>query len=319
MLMQEHRYVIIGGATRAATTSLYIYFADHPEVCASNIKETRFFLDTDYPLPAKFHSEDGLENYETYFNHCPGFPLRLEATPDYLYSPGTPQKIKQSLPTVKIIFILREPIDRLISWYRFAKQTSRLSAQVSFEQYVYLQLKKDTCSGPAEQHMRSLEQGRYSTYLKNYFDLFERDHLCIVQYEQLQYDPVAFLEEICLWIGIDAGLYKNYHFKAFNRSQPMRNSSLHNVYVRFIRALQMRVHEKPKVRSVLRYLRRRLEPLYLQLNRSHDEQLVISDQIKKLLEDYYSEEPSKLAGLLGWKKFSWETPEVMAVQTKTQS
>ena len=62
--MATHHYIIIGGTTKAATTSLYFYLADHPNVCASNIKETRFFLDADYPLPVKYRLEDGLEKYE---------------------------------------------------------------------------------------------------------------------------------------------------------------------------------------------------------------------------------------------------------------
>jgi hypothetical protein len=317
--MQEYHYVIIGGTTRAATTSLFIYFGEHPEVCASNIKETRFFLDSDYPLPVKYRLEDGMDKYEKYFNHCRKRPLRLEVTPDYLYSSGTPQKIKQCLPNTKLIFILREPIDRLVSWYRFAKQTARIPEQISFEEYVHLQLQTGGHDGPLEQHMRALEQGRYSAYLKNYLDLFERDHICIVQYQQLYNNPATFLEGICLWIGIDACFYKNYHFKAFNRSQPMRNSSLHNAYVKFIRALQIRLHEKQNIRLVLRYFRKLLEPLYLRLNRRHEEPLIISDTVRNLLEDYYGDEPAALASLLGLEKFFWETSEEMSFREQAHS
>ena len=89
----------------------------------------------------------------------------------------------------------------------------------------------------------------------------------------------------------------------------MRNSTLHTAYVTCIRALQMRVHNKQKIRFFLQYLRRRLEPLYLRLNRRHDEKLIISDQIRNLLEDYYNDEPAALASLLGLKNFSWETSQ----------
>lgn len=80
--MNEHRYLIIAGTTKAATTSLFNYLADHPEICASNVKETRFFLDADYPLPAKYRFEDGLDKYELYFVHCSASHIRMEATPD---------------------------------------------------------------------------------------------------------------------------------------------------------------------------------------------------------------------------------------------
>lgn len=309
--MREYRYVIIGGTTRAATTSLFVYFNDHPAVCASNIKETRFFLDSDYPLPVKYRLEDGLDKYEKYFNHCRNLSLRLEVTPDYLYSSGTPQKIKKCLSDVKLIFILREPIDRLISWYRFAKQNARLPAQMSFDEYIYLQLQGSGQDRSTEQHMRALEQGRYSTYLKKYLDLFEHDRLFIMQYKLLEDDPTRLLTEICLFIGIDPALYQKYRFRTFNSSQAMKSSNLHHVYVKLIQSLQMRVHDKKEIRVILRYLRRRFEPLYLRLNRCRNEQTVISDSVRKLLNDYYRDEPAALASLLGWEKFSWEASEKM--------
>ncbi|MEW6715877.1 MAG: hypothetical protein AB1345_00005, partial [Chloroflexota bacterium] len=89
----EKRFLIIAGTTRAGTTSLFKYLSDHPDVCAASVKETGFFLDADYPNPppTKYRAEDGLSRYESYFSSCPEKPVRLEATPGYLYSPGAPQ------------------------------------------------------------------------------------------------------------------------------------------------------------------------------------------------------------------------------------
>src|SRR3712207_1668459 len=101
--VKEHSYLIIGGTTKAATTSLFSYLADHPQICASSLKESRFFLDADYPVSSKCRFEDGLDKYDELFQHCRDDRLlRLEATPDYLYSAATPQKIKFSLPKAKL-------------------------------------------------------------------------------------------------------------------------------------------------------------------------------------------------------------------------
>jgi len=100
--MSQGRYLIIGGTTKAGTTSLHAYLNDHPQVCASSIKETRFFLDRDYPLEAKYRSDDGLEYYEEYFAHRGAAAVRVEATPDYLYSPGTAARLAAALPQAAI-------------------------------------------------------------------------------------------------------------------------------------------------------------------------------------------------------------------------
>ena len=96
----EERHLIIGGTTKAATTSLFNYLGTHPAICASSVKETRFFLDGDYPLPSKYRAEAGLERYGEFFRSCHADQWRLDATPDYLYSPGTPGRLRESLPSL---------------------------------------------------------------------------------------------------------------------------------------------------------------------------------------------------------------------------
>ena len=187
---QANQFLIIGGTTKAATTSLYYYLADHPSVCVSTLKETRFFIDEDYPVsPLGAKWADGIDKYEEFFNNCPNIGcLRVEATPDYLYSSGTPKKIKKSLPNAKLLFILREPVSRLISWYKFAKQKAHISEQMSFDEYVEKQLKGGQFEKAKQAKLESsqnnfipqyyflsaLEQGCYSTYLQQYFDILGR-------------------------------------------------------------------------------------------------------------------------------------------------
>src|SRR5262245_41423321 len=123
-LFSDQRFLIIGGASKAGTTSVFDYLAKHPQICPSRAKETRFFLDEDYPQPSeKRYYRDGPEAYLSFFAKNGGREAdwRLEATPDYLYSPNTPRLIRQTLPNVQFIFILREPCSRLLSWYRFGQ------------------------------------------------------------------------------------------------------------------------------------------------------------------------------------------------------
>ena len=63
---------IIAGAPKCGTTSLFYYLSSHPEVCSSNIKETRYLLDKDDALFNKKRNYyiDGIEGYKHYFKHC---------------------------------------------------------------------------------------------------------------------------------------------------------------------------------------------------------------------------------------------------------
>ena len=60
-------YLIIGGSTKCATTSLFNYLGDHPEICPAIYKETRFFLNPEYPVERRFAHTNSLSEYNNLF------------------------------------------------------------------------------------------------------------------------------------------------------------------------------------------------------------------------------------------------------------
>jgi hypothetical protein len=303
MNVKEYKYLIIGGTTKAATTSLFYYLAEHPEVCAANYKEVRLFLSKDYPLPSKFRFEDGLEKYANFFNHCDDDKLRMEATPDYLHSQGTPLKIRESLPNSKLIFILREPISRLMSWHRFSQQYGLMPKKTSFDEYVELQRRKgETMSG---QHLLIMEQGRYSVFLKPYYEHFGRDRIHVVFYEDLAESPEAVLRDVSIFTEIDPDFYANYDFKVHNRTLAMRFPALHKLYWTIRFRVRQHTHDKPAIHGVIRRARLIFEPIYLYFNSRSLNKTGISESTRQMLEDYYRGEVQALEELTG-KKVPWE-------------
>ncbi len=169
----DYHYLIIGGTTKAATTSLFTYLADHPAICAATYKETRFFLSSDYPLPSRYRYKGDIEEYNLLFSDSDETQLRMESTPDYLYCEEARERIAASLPSAKLVFSLREPISRLISWYRFAKQIGKLPQTLSFDAYVELLFTSTNHHNETEeQHLQTLQQGCYTVYLEHYFNRF---------------------------------------------------------------------------------------------------------------------------------------------------
>ena len=202
----KYQYLIIGGTTKSATTSLYYYLADHPEVSVSTLKAPRFFIDEDYPVPpvsAKWNV--GSQDFSAFFKE-PEAKCRVDATPDYLYSSGTPKRIRSMLPGAKLVFLLRDPITRMVSWYKYARQRADIPEGMSFADYVETQLERGYFEEAKENRLKidsgqdkeanarlhnvpdayffsALEHGNYATYLRPYFDTFVADNIRVYFYE----------------------------------------------------------------------------------------------------------------------------------------
>lgn len=306
----DYHYLIVGGTTKAATTSLFTYLADHPAICAATYKETRFFLSTDYPLPSKYrYREDeqggNAEDYDLLFPNSDEKQLRVESTPDYLYCAKARERIAAALPHVKLVFSLREPISRLISWYRFAQQIGNLPKTLSFDAYVELLF---TPTAQEEQHLQTLQQGCYTIYLEHYFNQFGSEHIHTLFYEELAAQPSNVMSNLCSFAGINADFYNDYAFKVTNRSENMRNSELHRKYrdIRF--RLRQWTHNKPIIHTPLRTIRKTIEPFYLRLNTRPNQKIEMSEETQHRLIDYYKPDVHALSKLIG-KSPPWNLSE----------
>ncbi|MDE0327054.1 MAG: sulfotransferase [Candidatus Poribacteria bacterium] len=305
--VRDYHYLIVAGTTKAATTSLFAYLADHPAVCAATYKETRFFLSDAYPLPSKYRYKGDAEEYNLLFSGSDETQLRMESTPDYLYCEKARGRIVEFLPYAKLVFSLREPISRLISWYRFAKQIGKLPQTLNFDAYIELLFSSVDCHREnEEQHLQTLQQGCYTIYLERYFKQFDPACIHVLFYEELAAQPLNTMTELCNFADIDADFYSDYAFEVTNRSQKMRNSELHRKYRDFRFRLRQWTHNKPIVHIPLRTIRRTIEPLYLRLNTQTDEKTQMSEETRHRLINYYKPDVHALGELIG-KPLPWET------------
>lgn len=304
-------FAIVGGSTKSGTTSVYHYLKSHPEVCVSSLKETRYFLDDDYPLPAKYHfSRDGIRRYLSYF-HDPDRVKKVwvEVTPDYLYSSGTPGSIKRTLPEPKIIFLLREPVSRVMSWYRFALQNGFIDPEITPDEYVQRQL-----DGKAsrQQCWLTVEQGRYSDYLAEWFVFFRPEDVKIIFFEELVTDPLGQMKSLAEFLGIFPDYYNSFDFQPYNQTVSVRFPKLHHTYRRVQRLVKGLIFPYPKVYAVLRDIRRSgLEPLYTKINRqSTAPEFQFSLVTLQALYEYYGPSNEKLVKMVNRSlPNAWAIPE----------
>lgn len=319
--VSDYQYLIIGGTTKAATTSLFSYLSDHPNICPASYKETRFFLSFDYPLPSKYRFNGDVEEYNQLFSECEEYQIRLESTPDYLYCSSALGRIAELLPNAKLIFSLREPISRIISWYRFAVQIGRLPNNLSIDEYVdrlfeiserkqKYDFTQDNGSDSNEnidckQFMQVLPQGLYAAHLKRYLDRIEENRIHTIYFEDLSSNPLNVMKDLCDFAEIDPSFFDDYTFQVTNRTETMRNADFHQKYRSFRFQVRRWTHNKPVIHKTLRAMRRGFEPLYLRLNTRPAENVILSNDTRQRLIDYYRNDVYDLVELLG-KEPAWE-------------
>jgi hypothetical protein len=196
-------YLIIG-AHRAGTSSLYTYLRRNNHVGPASRKEVHFF---------DFHYHRGLDWYRRQFpsvitkrlaERRHGLPfLTGEATPYYLVHPRAPQRVHETLPSVKLIALLRDPVARAYSHYqqqcRFGNET------LPFEQALEREFDSaDEGMDPGLDFRRFsyLERGIYADQLERWLSLFPRDRLLVLSSEDLFHDPSSVERTACAFLRI---------------------------------------------------------------------------------------------------------------------
>lgn len=296
MSVNDHSYVIIGGSTKCATTSVFTYLADHPQISGSKIKESRFFWKGNYQLKKESVSiDDGIDKFDNLFVDKTNARHRLEATPDYLYSERSAAIIKENLHDVRFLFIIRDPIDRVISWYKFAKQLNLISATQSIDDFITEQLNL-TENSSTVQYLHAVEQGRYSIYLEKYIKLFGQDKIKVISYEQLIKNPLELLIEISNFIDIDKSFYRDYDFKVLNQSVNVADAKSFNQYRDFRRKIRRTFKNiiPDKFRYPFRKIFKKVDNIYMNNATSDFEEIVISGKIRNRLIEYYAKDKLNL-------------------------
>ncbi len=205
--------LILGGAPKCGTSSVYRWLVSQRGVRGAPTKETFYLLDVGHPLGERrprFH-RDGIEGYARLFPDEAGAPFRLDATTHYLYQ-DTAVRVLASLATrPRVAFLLREPAMRAFSSFRFSQETlGVVDPAMDFAAFV------DCCRGRPERlrdHVRTeascyvlgrdLAYGRYADYLLRYADALGRERVHIALTEALLESPRAVLTELAAFYGLD--------------------------------------------------------------------------------------------------------------------
>jgi len=200
---------IIIGAQKSGTTSLFEYLARHPQVKPSFTKEVHFFDGGKNPEIDTFAK--GTSWYRAHFPFNTGERRRFitgEASPLYLFNPLAPERIFNLVPEVKLIALLRNPVERAISHYFHEKRKGRelLPAHEAFqaeESRIEAALEQHNYKSLNFIHHSYLKRGIYAEQLDRYLHLFDKQQLLLIKSEDFFSNPGQVLAKACRFLNIN--------------------------------------------------------------------------------------------------------------------
>jgi len=201
---------IIMGTVRSGTTSLYYNICEHPSVLPAAYDEIGFF-DSNYHL--------GMEWYQSMFpkqkqmeeiKKNTGFAITGEDTPFYFWKKEAIDRIFQCLPSVKIIAIFRNPVDRAYSNYNLGVRmnTEKSTFEETIDEEIEF-LENNPFRDSIDRKRSYVTKGIYEKQIKSWFDVFPREQIHILSTEEMEQKPQETLLKIFKFLEIPEYIIKN--------------------------------------------------------------------------------------------------------------
>jgi hypothetical protein len=198
-------YFIGLGAQKSGTSWIYANLDVHPEIHIP-VKEIHFFS-----RESRFSK--GRIWYEKFFDGCGKDQKSGEFCTSYLYSKKAAERIYSFLPEIKLIAVLRNPVDRAFSNFKNDLMAGAVKKGVEF-------------GGAIEAHPEYLEQGLYVDQLERYLKYFSLSNICVLIYEDIKKDPGNFMRKIYRFLDVDHEFLSDLLFKNINPSYIPKNQAL---------------------------------------------------------------------------------------------
>lgn len=223
---------VIAGAPRCSTSATFSYFAAHPQVAGSSVKEVQYFMDRGSAL---FHPEAnshdfGLERYARFFEEGmkvkPNATVRMEATPGYLFQKEALAKLPALETSPRFLFLVRRPSKQLYSSYIYSRnQAANLPLDVSFEEFAFGSSRMATARN--EFHRHALDYVRYVNFLEKWRAQCPDDRMRVLVFEKFSNDLSKNMSSLATWLHIDPGFYETFVFKQENANIQVRSATVH--------------------------------------------------------------------------------------------
>jgi hypothetical protein len=198
---------LIIGASKSGTSTLAALLQQHPQVFLSAVKEPHYFCFKGSGLPRNGPGDtrrlarvtETWNAYHGLFREAEGYKAVGEASTNYLYDPLVAQHIKKVLPDVRLICLLRQPAERAYSAYKHLRRDGD-ETESTFK--AALGREAERKARGFDYLWRYAECGFYGRHLKAYLEIFPREQIRVLRFEDLIIDPRGLVNELEVFLGL---------------------------------------------------------------------------------------------------------------------
>jgi hypothetical protein len=297
---------IVIGAPKAGSTAVHAALVQHPELFLSTPKEPKYFMTGGTPPrradqrgPGDAHSAQewiwSRERYEALFDAAPPGTLRGESTPFYLWDSAAHHRIAAAIPNVKLIAVIRDPVDRAYSNWTHLRSDG-LEPEPDF--LTACNLEEQRIAEGWAPFWRYLELGRYGEQLTNLYQHFAPEQVFVVRYRELIDDPVRILDSIAEFLGITPGIM---------REIPRSNMSAWAAPTPVNHALRVTMRAGAVLGSYVppQYWRQAQKPLLAALHRGDAHRPSLPVEVRRALVARFTDDVAVLEAMLGRSFQDW--------------
>lgn len=287
---------LIIGAAKAGTTSIAQYLNQHPQIYISPIKEPFFFSfegqDINFSGPGDRESLrlaiTRFQEYEKLFENVSNETAIGEASTSYLYTPQTPKRIRQYLPNVKLIAILRNPVDKAYSSFLHQVREG-FEPLDNFSEALKYERVRIRENWMYFWHYK--RNGFYYENLKRYYELFPQSQIRVYLYSDFKKDPLKFMQSLFTFLDVDLAFEPDFSIR-YNISGIPRSRILHHLMTesKIVKRLL-----KPLIPRPMRQKARKVNLAKPKLN----------DELKSQLINEYREDIMNLQNLINRDLSEW--------------
>ncbi|SMO68129.1 sulfotransferase domain-containing protein [Fodinibius sediminis] len=268
---------IIIGAMKSGTSSLFHYLQLHPEVGMSAIKEVDFFI-------AENNYGKGVDWYRSQFTG--NFSKYGEASPNYSkahYFAGVPQRMHDLLPDVKLIYLVRDPIERIISHYTHNYSEGREHRTI-----------EEALETLSDNHY--VMCSKYFWQLNHFMEYYQGAQILVMPSRELKYERHSALQRVFAFVGVDEMFYDPaYEEQKHQSSQKRRKGRLSRL-----------VLESPLIKTLKYYIPDAIKDPIKKATRPEITKPTLRPELRDKLREYLQPDVEKLQAFTGYSFSSWD-------------
>ena len=274
------------GVQKAGSTSITDWLGQHPNVYSNeNIKDLHFFISKKwYPM--------GISKLASFYKNARSEKILLHSAINYFYFPKAPERLHEFNKDLKLILILRNPVERAISAYRYFKKLG--DETLSFEKALEREIQEQVKDTDLDK-FTYLEHGLYAKQLKRFLKFYNLEQIYITDYKTVMRDKSKTMSDIFKFLEIDSSFAPD--FRQVNITGAPKSKGLNKVIHRLKNFGLLKIFDKIipfelKVK-LLNWIKEK------NTTKAKKVEVEISNSVKEKLSTYFYNDTLELSQLLG--------------------